>query len=106
MTRIYVSGPMTGLPEYNFPSFQEAARQLRAAGYSVEDPSEKGIIDGWTWADYLRFDIKALMDCDGVAVLPGWPKSKGARLEVTVAEELGMQVMSVDSWIREAVRAA
>lgn len=104
--RLYVSGQMSGIEDFNFPSFQEAARKLRAAGYDVEDPSEKGIIADWSWHDYLRFDIKALMECDGVAVLPGWPSSRGARPEVTVAEGLDMQVMSVDSWVRDAERLA
>lgn len=103
MTRLYCSGPMTGIADYNFPAFNAAADRLRAAGYEVENPAEKGIIDGWEWADYLRFDLVRLTECDGVAVLAGWPKSKGARLEVHVADELGMQVAGVDTWLRQAV---
>lgn len=97
--RLYISGPMTGVVEFNFPAFNAAAERLRAAGFKVENPADKGIIEGWLWSDYLKYDLRALFDCEGVAMLPDWTKSKGARLEVHVAEELGMACMSVDMWI-------
>lgn len=90
--KVYVSGPMTGLPEHNFPAFKAAAAELRAAGYGVEDPADKGIVPGWSWSDYLRYDLGVLVKCDQVATLPGWRKSPGARLEVLVAKALGMPV--------------
>lgn len=92
VTKIYVSGGMTGLPEHNFPAFQAAAAELRAAGYDVEDPSDKGLVDGWSWSDYLRWDLGVLVKCEQVATLPGWTRSRGARLEVRVAKALGMPV--------------
>ena len=91
--RVYISGPMTGLPGFNFAAFDEAAAVLEAWGWEVENPAEKGIIDGWTWADYLRYDLARLVECDGVVLLPGWEASKGARLEHHVATELGMWIM-------------
>lgn len=42
----------------------------------------------------MRRDTAALMDCDAVATLPGWEHSKGARLEVLIAERLGMTVVN------------
>lgn len=91
-TKVYVSGPMTGLPGNNFEAFNAVAAELREAGYDVEDPADKGIVPGWTWEDYLRFDLGVLVKCDQVATLPGWRKSRGARLEVRVATALGMSV--------------
>lgn len=102
MTRLYISGPMSGLPDFNFPAFRVAATKLREAGYEVEDPAEKGVIDGWEWIDYLRYDLHRLIDCDGVAVLYGWPNSRGARLEVNTAEGLGLPVYGVEAWLRLA----
>lgn len=52
----------------------------------------------------MRRDIAALMDCDTVATLPGWEHSKGAKLEVLIAEKLGMTVVDAHDLVtREAV---
>lgn len=92
MKRIYVSGPMSGHQDFNFPAFNEASAQLRSAGYEVENPADKGVIEGWEWEDYLRYDLVKLLACDEVVVLPGWEQSKGAQLEVHVALSLRMPV--------------
>jgi hypothetical protein len=36
----------------------------------------------------MREDIKALMDCGGIYVLPGWMESRGATMEVELASTL------------------
>ncbi|WP_223630168.1 DUF4406 domain-containing protein [Pseudomonas atacamensis] len=90
---IYLSGPMTGLPGLNFPAFHAMTAQLRDAGHTVTNPAELNP-DGGTWSECMRRDIKALMDCDTVARLPGWHSSSGARLEVLIAERLGMKVVN------------
>lgn len=92
MTRIYISGPMSGLPGHNFPAFDAAEVELKALGYDVFNPAERGITEGWSWADYLRDDLAELLKCDEVAVLPGGWASRGATLEIHVANELGMDV--------------
>lgn len=99
VNRIYVSGPMTGLPRYNFAAFADATRRLIGAGFDVCNPGEKGVIDGWEWVDYLRYDLRELLDCDAVALLPGWERSRGASLEKYVAEQLGYPVDPVDTWL-------
>lgn len=99
--KLYVSGPMTGIEEFNFPMFNAAAATLREAGYEVENPADKGIIEGWEWEDYLRYDIKVLMDCDGVAQLHGWGNSRGARLEADVARSLSMPVRLLNAWLSD-----
>ncbi|MNC15431.1 MULTISPECIES: DUF4406 domain-containing protein [unclassified Pseudomonas] len=53
--------------------------------------------DGGTWNDCTRCDIAALMDCNTVAMLPGWEHSKGAQLEVLIADHLGMTVGNAHS---------
>lgn len=106
MTLLYISGGMSGLPEHNFPAFFAAADQLRAVGYGIVNPADTGIVDGWEWADYLRHDLKDVLRCDGVATLPGWRRSRGARLEVHVATQLGMPVYTVKYWVNAAVGVA
>lgn len=90
--RVYVAGPMTGLPEFNFPAFNAEAAALRAQGFAVLNPAEHGIVEGADWADYLRHDIAGLVSCERIHLLRGWEKSKGARLEFQIATELGMEV--------------
>lgn len=105
--RVYVSGPMTGYEEFNYPAFHKASRQLREAGYEVTSPAEVcPAADGLTWVDYLRADIKALCDCDAVGTLPGWEKSKGATLEVHIARELGFPVHTVEQLLLASERAS
>ena len=99
MTRLYLSGPMTSYPLFNFPAFNEAEKKLRAAGFEVENPASKGIVDGWDWVDYLKFDLTQLFRCDAVATLEGWVESRGAWLEVSTARALGMSIRPVDDWI-------
>ena len=92
---IYISGPMSNLPEHNFPAFAEAARALRAKGYTVVSPHECEEVDHSApkpWDYYVRKDLIAMLQqCDTIATLAGWGYSKGARLEVYVAQQLGFR---------------
>ena len=97
---LYVAGPMTGYPDCNYPAFRGAAWQLRNAGFRVWNPAER--VDGHIarhYVDLLRDDLKGLLECDGVAILPGWEFSTGARNEVTVAGVLRMPVKPVAEWL-------
>ncbi len=93
MTHYYLSGPMSGYPDHNRPQFNLCAQLLRERGYDVCNPVEFDEAPDLPWSDYLRKDIRALMDCGGVITLPGWQESRGATLEVYVAHALGMQVL-------------
>lgn len=105
--KLYIAGPMTGVPQFNVPAFDKMAARLRGLGHDVVSPAELdseevraellaspdgryefgGAItqDGSTWADFLARDVKLIADqIDEIAVLPYWWKSRGARLEVFV----------------------
>lgn len=88
--KVYLAGPMTGLPELNFPAFHAAAANLRAAGFEVVSPAEINPDPGMKWEDAMRKDIPELVKCHAIALLPGWEASRGARLEKTIADALGM----------------
>ncbi len=90
----YISGPMSGHPEFNFPAFTVVAEALRELGYTVVSPHEVG--DGPTWQACMRKDIVALMACDYIILIPGWASSKGAMLELQNAVLLGMPVYAWD----------
>lgn len=103
--KYYLAGPMSGIPKFNFPAFFAAATHLREFGWDIISPAEmddeadKGIalksvdgsiadhtaMSGKTWGDFLSRDVKIVADqVVGLVLLPGWEKSRGARLEVFV----------------------
>ena len=90
MPKVYISGPMSGLPNYNYPAFYDAAMQLRLRGVDVVSPAEGAVTNDKMWSDYMRRAIKMLCDCYFNVRLPGWQKSKGAQLETQIAKALGI----------------
>lgn len=91
---IYLSGGMSGHPDYNLPAFREAATRLRLEGYRVFNPGEQGADapESAPYAIYLPADIRAVLECDAVVALPGWEQSRGALLEIGLATLLGKLV--------------
>jgi hypothetical protein len=90
MRRIYISGPMTGLPDFNYPAFNAEAARLRALGYHVENPAENPPQD--SWEAYIAVCIPQLLTCDTIALLPGWSESRGALWERYVASQEGITI--------------
>ena len=89
--RIYVAGPMTGLPEFNFPAFHAAAKAWRAQGWEVVNPAEE--FDGATnlpYRAYVERDVERLRTVDAIAMLDGWdgPNARGSCWEREVARKL------------------
>jgi hypothetical protein len=96
--KLYLSGPMTGRPGFNYPAFHDAAARLRGAGHEVFNPAESFGGDTSLPRDvYMRHDLEQLLQVEAVAVLPGWEASHGATLEVRVAHELGLPVVDADT---------
>ena len=91
--RLYLAGPMSRYAEFNYPLFNRVARLLRDQGYEVFNPGETK--DGDTRRPrsfYMRIDIPALLQSDGVALLLGWEQSRGANLEVWIAIDTDLPV--------------
>jgi hypothetical protein len=99
MKRIFISGKMTGIENFNYPLFNKIAAELRALGHTVENPAENKEQD--TWEDYMRLALRQMLTCDVVAQLPGWEDSRGARMEHDVADELGIPCVSADSLLKD-----
>ena len=108
--KVYVAGPMSGIPEFNFPAFHAAAAVLRDYGLEVMNPAEMNLeLDPETTEpeEYIRRDLLAIVaECDGMALLPEWHTSVGARCEVAVAITLGFAFYSVYSGERLHVTPA
>lgn len=83
--RVYISGPMTGIQDHNRDAFLFAEQWLLLLGYDVVNPWRLGEVKGWGRFDYMRRDLAALAGCDGIYMLPGWLRSRGARVEWFVA---------------------
>jgi hypothetical protein len=90
--KVYIAGPMSGLPELNFPAFHAEAAYLRAMGDEVINPAEIVTDPTAKWEDCMRADIAQLVTCDCAHFLPGWQKSRGATLEFLIASQLGLEI--------------
>ena len=90
---VYLAGKITGLPKMDVKDkFDQMAHQLIAMGYHVVEPI--GVTDNSKpWDDAIRYDIKKMLECDEVHLLPDWQQSKGAQLERDIAIRLGIQVV-------------
>ena len=113
---IYIAGPMQGIPNFNFPKFNQVAGKFRKAGASVFNPAERDVAEhGEEIANsetgnlkdvaHLGFSLrKALSDdtqyicnvADTIAMLPGWENSKGAQAEWALARALGHKIIYVE----------
>lgn len=93
--RIYIAGPMTGLPAMNYPAFKAEAARLRALGFEVENPAENPKQE--SWEAYMRVALRQMLTCDTIALLPGWINSRGANLERNVAQKVGLTVVAAAS---------
>lgn len=102
MTKLYISGPMTGRENLNYAGFAMADMALRYAGYEVVNPWFFEANHGKTWAECLRYDLTRMFECDAVAVLDDWQESDGANLEVYNAVQVEMTVDTVEGWIAKA----
>ena len=116
--RVYIAGPMRGVPLFNFPAFNAAAAKLRAEGHMVFNPAERDIErhgtdisagniegdesiaareHGFSLREALADDTRFIcMEAEAIALLPGWDRSKGARAELALAKALGLMVIHVN----------
>ena len=115
--KVYVCGKMTGLPEYNYPKFIEVAENLRQKGFTVYNPvdaqvdletihevdnfmfnrltGEKPVEEArFEWEDYMKASLKMMLECDIVYVLDGYEDSRGANVEIQLAKQLGMYIVT------------
>lgn len=103
---VYIAGPMRGLPRYNFPSFDAAATRFRDAGWDVINPADLDRAEGFEESqdlpdDFLRDamqrDLYAICHCQAIALLPGWEKSQGVAVELSLARLLGLEILDAGS---------
>lgn len=93
MIKSYLCGPMSGYPEHNIPLFKRVTATLREMKMTIVSPVECLEFDPkHTWADYMKADIRELMGCDSMLLLPGYGESKGATLELLLGVWLDYKI--------------
>ncbi len=109
--RIYIAGPMSGIPHFNYPLFNAVAAKLREQGHSVFNPAERDIErhngtdisadnatgdvaqatanHGFSMRQAFADDMDYIcLEADAICLLPGWEKSEGAFAEWATARRL------------------
>lgn len=92
---VYLSGPMTGLPDYNRAAFNLRAEAFRAAGYSVKNPADISVTHGTdkAYEFYFKRALRMMLDADVVYVFGDTMQSRGVEMELQVAKMAGMQIV-------------
>lgn len=113
MTMLYISGGINGI-DNAIEVFEGAANALRERGFDTLNPFDikprcpvgaHGHFDGdgeennHEWECWLRGDLTEMLDkADGLAMLPRWEASRGARLEHFVALQVGIECRPIHEW--------
>jgi len=93
MKKVYISGKITGI-ENDAPQLFEAAEYyLRKRGFLPVSPMKIDHNHDKTWRSYLRTDVAALCGCDAIYMLSNWRESKGATIELRIANDLELDVI-------------
>lgn len=82
--KVFISGPMTGLPDFNRGAFFDTADVLFSHGHIVLNPAV--FPDGLEHGDYMKICLPMIDAAEAVIMLPGWEKSKGANMEYQYAQ--------------------
>ena len=88
--KIYISGSITGDSNYK-KIFGRIEEHLTDQGHEVVNPVTLPHDHGKTYSEYMKEDIKALLDCDKIYMIPGWNNSPGATFELQVANVCGIE---------------
>ena len=108
--KFYIAGPMAGIPNFNYDTFNSVEYMLMTDGYGTVNPAALDMVDGGlehsgdlktgkgvtdlNRAAFLQRDFAELALCDGIVLLPGWSQSTGANCEL-----LASQIMGLDVWV-------
>ena len=95
----YISGPMSGFPELNYPAFFEAEKFLEQRFTKVLNPAKLELDKDQepSWENWMRKALcMMLAEATHIVLLPGWEISKGAKFELQTAEVLGLKIIEYD----------
>lgn len=98
---IYLSGPITGTPQNNYPEFKKVEERMNAVGLKVLVPHD--FFEGMDTSefkhnDYMRICIEKMMKATLIVTLKGWEDSVGCKMEINIARELNIPVQPVSTF--------
>lgn len=95
MKTIYIAGPMTGKPLYNFPAFDAARDRLEEDGWRVISPADMDRKIGFDprkdhatpafMEEAIRRCLQEVLSAHAIYMLKGWEESAGATAEHRLA---------------------
>lgn len=114
---VFLSGPMTGIKNYNREAFDDAEYAIRqkylyrnepveiinpaASDYvqGAERTGQEVQVGSKEYATILGSCLDRLKGATVVVMLPGWEKSKGASIEHYAAERMGILTTTLESYL-------
>ena len=122
--RVYIAGPMTGRVAYNVGAFEDAAGQWIMWGFTAVTPFEASNVvyrrhfgrnfdpfnDVCDYGEPMLHEIfteniKLLLSCGAIALLPGWRESRGATVEYAIARLFGLAAYDAETHVPLGVDA-
>lgn len=93
---VFISGPMTGIKDFNYPAFHRAEVMLRYCGNEVINPAvtcevDTEHIEDPCWHDYMVSSIMRMKGATAIHFLPGWWWSYGAWVEKIVSLKMKLE---------------
>jgi hypothetical protein len=89
--KIYIAGPMTGLPNFNRDAFFQAESNLTLRGHYVLNPAT--LPNGLSQHEYMDICQAMVRSADAIFMLSGWEASRGALAELYQARKLGLLII-------------
>lgn len=93
MKKIYIAGPMTGMPKLNRPAFKQHAIKIKKSGNIPLNPAV--LPEGLKHEEYMDMCYPMVKIADEIHMLPGWENSKGAKMEFAWAEEWDKKIVFI-----------
>lgn len=100
--KIYLAGPMSGIPDHNKAEFLKWEAKLKTTGAEVFNPItspasrlvQSGILSGQqAYRRCLALDLKYICEeATSIFLLRGWERSPGACAEHATAVALGLHI--------------